>query len=170
MLPSPYPHVHTDALFSQNEPILDTVSTSGALTVSHEFEFHIPQHRGGQLSESSAPPVPKVETLDPFEFDVQAFKDDTAEYSLDVKLPPDPFEPIQSDNFMLAILGQDQTVSQFDIRLDNDLYTVANKESSNIFPVSLKLKLSYSCRTQIRRSSPLQFLRKMYRRICGEGI
>lgn len=56
--------------------------------------------------------------------------------SVDVKVAPVTSSWHPSKDFMNIVLGEDSSALGFNIRLDDDVYLVANKESqSNIFPV-----------------------------------
>lgn len=70
-------------------------------------------------------------------FQIDSLKDEHDANFLDVKTDLDPPDWLISQEWMNGVIGADLTVSEFDIRLNDDVYMVANKESANnIFPVS----------------------------------
>src|SRR5271155_3187927 len=85
---------------------------------------------------SSPPPPIKYEPVDDIVLYPGLVKDDN-DALLSTKASPEPFAWHPSQDVMNALFGGDSTVAAFDIRLDNDIYLNANKETAvNVFPVS----------------------------------
>jgi hypothetical protein len=86
--------------------------------------------------QSTDPPSAKYEAIDDIVLHPGLVKDDN-DALLAAKASPEPFAWHPSQDLMSAVFGGDSTVAAFDIRLNNDLYLNANKETAvNVFPVS----------------------------------
>jgi hypothetical protein len=86
--------------------------------------------------QSSDPPSAKYEPINDIVLHPGLVKDDN-DALLAAKTSPEPFARYPSQDLTSAVFGGDSTVAAFDIRLNNDIYLNANKETAvNVFPVS----------------------------------
>lgn len=110
---------------------------------SNSRELDADAFHGAFHGDSIEPAFTKVE--EPYydlaaQFDIQ--KGEFNATSVDVKLVPDTSTSHLSQDLMSMVLGEDSSSLGFNIRLDDDVFMMANKESeSSIFPVQFLMQI-----------------------------